>query len=217
MNVLVVGATGRTGRHVVQEAIEAGHTVRAFARSVRADGVPAGVEAMAGDVCEPNAVRNAVHGMDAVVVALSMVRTSDNPWARITTPRDLHTRAATHLLSACTDAGVQRYLTISAHGVGSSRARAGWGFLQLVHSSNIGVAYNNLADAERLVAASTLSWTIVRPTRLTNAAAAGTVRAAHDLKTTSWDRIARADLAQFLVQALDDNTWSRQAVSLTGT
>ena len=50
MNVLVVGATGRTGRHVVQEAIEAGHTVRAFARSVRADRVATGVAAMAGDV-----------------------------------------------------------------------------------------------------------------------------------------------------------------------
>lgn len=217
MKVLVVGATGRTGRRVVQEAVDAGHTVRAFARSVRADMVPFGVAAMAGDVCDPEAVRAAVDGMDAVVVALSMVRTSDNPWARITTPRDLHTRAATHLLSACTNAGIQRYLTISAHGVGPSRARAGWGFLRLVHSSNIGVAYDNLAEAELLVSASTLDWTIVRPTRLTNADPTGTVQSALDLKTTSWDRIARADLAQFLVRALDDTTWSRRAVSITGT
>ena len=151
MKVLVVGASGRTGKRVVQEARAAGHTVRALARSLRAEQAAEGLEVLAADVCEPGVAERAVAGMDAVIVALSMVRTSDNPWARITTPLDLHTQAAARLLGACEAAGVRRYVSVSAHGVGDSRPRAGWFFLGLVHSSNIGIAYNNLAEAEARV------------------------------------------------------------------
>ena len=127
MKVLVVGATGRTGRRVVEQAHGAGHGVRALSRSIRPDGLPNAVEVVAGDACDPAVVAEAVAGVDAIIVALSMVRTSDNPWAAITTPRDLHSRAAGALLAAAAKAGVTRYLTISAHGVGPSRPRAGWG------------------------------------------------------------------------------------------
>jgi len=153
--------------------------------------------------------------MDAVIVALSMVRTSDFPWARITTPLDLHTQAAARLLHACAQAGVRRYITVSAHGVGDSQSRAGWGFLALVRASNIGVAYRNLAEAETRVRASDLDWTIVRPTRLTLGEGTGSWRADPDLVTGSGARIPRADLARFLVQNLADATWERTAVSLT--
>ncbi len=215
MKILVVGATGRTGRLVVQGAVEEGHGVRAFSRSVTADLVPDGVEVVAGDVCEPDDVRRAVEGVDAVIVALSMVRTSNSPWARITTPLDLHTRAARLLLPACADAGVRRYVTISAHGVGPSRPRAGWAFLALVHGSKIGVAYDNLAEAEQEVMACDLDWTIVRPTRLTDAVGTGRWKASADLVAGSFDRISRADLARFLVAAVSDGDGSRGVVSVT--
>ena len=60
MKVLVVGASGRTGRLVVAQAVAAGHTVRATARSLKADQVPAGVECLAGDICEPQHAQQAV-------------------------------------------------------------------------------------------------------------------------------------------------------------
>jgi uncharacterized protein YbjT (DUF2867 family) len=215
MKVLVVGAMGRSGRLVVQEAVRAGHSVRAFSRSVSADALPDGVELLRGDVCEADTVAQAVQGVEAVIVVLSMVRTSNSPWARITTPRDLHTRAASLLLSACAEAGVRRYITVSAHGVGPSRPRAGWAFLALVHSSNIGVAYDNLAEAEQRVMASALDWTIVRPTRLTDAVGSGRWTASEELETGSMARIPRADLARFLVHTLTDLSSLRAAVSVT--
>ena len=158
MKVLVVGATGRTGRLVVQAAVDAGHHVRAFARSVSTSNVPDGVDAVPGDVCDAAAVQAAVQGMDAVIVALSMVRTSDNPWARITTPVDLHTQAAATLIPACEAAGVQRYLTISAHGVGPSRPRAGWAFVLTIRDMGQLSLEGAKRESEKLVQVWQSNW-----------------------------------------------------------
>ncbi|MEC7949210.1 MAG: NAD(P)-binding oxidoreductase [Myxococcota bacterium] len=214
MRVLVVGASGRTGRLVVQEARAAGHRVRALARSLEPEAAD-DLEILRADVCAPGVAERAVAGMDAVVVVLSMVRTSDSPWSRITTPRDLHSQAADRLVTACEAAGVRRYVSVSAHGVGASRSRAGWAFLALVHSSNIGVAYDNLAVSEARVEDSSLDWTLVRPTRLTMAPGTGCWTADAALRTSSRAHIPREDLARFLVQSLTDPRWSRTAVSLT--
>ena len=84
-----------------------------------------------------------------------------------------------------------------------------------MHASNIGVAYNNLAQAESIVRAADLEWTIVRPTRLTHGSGTGRWRADPSLVTSSTARISRADLARFLVHNLSDPAWVRTAVSLT--
>ncbi len=216
MKLLVVGATGRLGREVVDLALRAGHTVRALARSAGAVDWPEGVTAVPCDVLDAKAVQAVMEGVDAVIVALSMVRASDSPWARILTPLDLHLRAAETLVAAATQSGVRRYVTVSAHGVGDSASRAGRLFLALVRSSNIGVAYADLARAEEIVAASGLAWTVVRPTRLTLTPPTGRWRADPQLVTTSWDRIPRGDVAAFLVRAVEEALPKRERVSLSG-
>lgn len=219
MELLVVGATGRTGRHIVDVAVEQGHTVRAFARSAAEQPGWANEErviAVAGDALDPAAVSDAVQGVDAIAVALSMVRTSNSPWARITTPLDLHPRAATVLTEAAWAHGVRRYVMISAHGAGDSASRAGWLFLGLVRSSNIGVAYRGLAEAEAVVARTELDWTVVRPTRLTDGAPTGSWEADPELVTTSLDHVDREDLARFVVRTATTTTRIQERVSLTG-
>ena len=214
LDLLVVGATGRTGRHVVTQAMERGHRVRALARSVRADALPAGAVALPGSVLDPELVRDAVHGVDAIVVALSMVRSNpNNPWSRITTPPDLHPKAASLLTSAA--APTTRYVSLSAHGVGTSSARAGWMFMGLVHASNIGVAYRALARAEAVIARSELPWTVVRPTRLTNGPGRGLWRFPEE-RLGSRASIDRRDVAAALIRLAEGRDHLRRAVSLTG-
>lgn len=217
MHLLVVGATGRTGREVVDAAVRAGHTVTAFARSADRVAWPAGVRALAGDALDPAAVDEALIGVDAVIVALSMVRASDSPWAPILTPRDLHSRAAAALTEAASRHGVSRYVTLSAHGVADAAPRAGWLFLALVRLSNIGVAYRDLAVAEDVMRSSGLRWTIVRPTRLTTGPATHRWTADPALVTTSRASVARADVAAFLVRTATSEDHLHEAVSLTGT
>ena len=71
LSVLAVGATGSIGRHVVTEAMAAGHRVRALVRSPeRAGSLPSGVEIALGDVTRPETLADAVAGIDAVVLTL---------------------------------------------------------------------------------------------------------------------------------------------------
>lgn len=216
VELLVVGATGRTGRDVVDEAVRRGHRVRAFARSAGANAWPDGVTAVSGSAFDRDDVDRAMAGVDAVIVAIAMTRASDNPWARILTPLDLHTRAASVLTEAAARHGVSAYVTVSAHGVGDAAQRAGTLFLMLVRSSNIGVAYAELGRAEEIVAAAPIPWTIVRPTRLTLAAPTGRWRTGTDLVTTSLDRVPRGDVAAFLVDCAETGAHRHTRVSLTG-
>ena len=216
MELLIVGASGRTGKHLVEAAVDRGFQVRAMSRSITQRGLPDGASALAGDVLDADTVRAAVDGVSAVLVSLSMVRASDSPWAKILTPLDLHVRAATLLTDACRTAGVNRYVTLSAHGVGPSASRAGWGFLALVRASNIGLAYRNLADAETIIENSGLDWTVIRPTRLTTQPDPGSVIADPALRTTSWSSISRESVARFMVETVTSDQWSRQYVSITG-
>ncbi len=107
-----------------------------------------------------------------------------------------------------------RYVSMSAHGVGASRARAGRLFMGLVDMSNIGVAYRALAQAEDVIAASCLPWTIVRPSRLTNDEGTGLWRFT-DTALGSRAQISRRDVARALVHLAEGEAHVHQAVTLT--
>ncbi len=215
MRIAVFGATGRTGKRVVHAAIERGHTVVAVARSAAKHTWPAGVDVMPGSVLDADLVRQALTGVDAIVVAISMVRTSDFPWAKILTPKDLHVGAVETVSAVAKDLGVSRYVCISAHGVGASKDRAGSMFMALVNNSNIGVAYADLARAEAKLATTDLDWTAVRPTRLTNGKRTEAWTAGADLVCGNRASISREDVALFLVLCAEDGRHSKQCVSLT--
>jgi putative NADH-flavin reductase len=164
-------------------------------------------------VLDPGLVREAVAGVDVIIVTLSMVRSNpNNPWSRITTPMDLHPRAA-ELLTSSASPGT-RYVSLSAHGVGQSREKAGWLFMGLVDVSNIGVAYRALAQAEKVITASDLPWTVVRPTRLTNGAGTGCWRWTDNV-LSSRASIHRQDVAAALVSLSEGRECLQRTVSLT--
>jgi len=185
-----------------------------MARSVRPDAVPEGVRCVRGSVLDTHLVREAVADVDAIIVAISMVRANpSNPWSRITTPLDLHPRAAALLIAAA--APGTRYISLSAHGVGASSARAGWLFMGLVRMSQIGVAYRALEQAEVVIAASELPWTVVRPTRLTTGPGTGRWRFASE-PLSSRASIDRRDVAAALVDLAEGEAHLEQALTLTG-
>jgi uncharacterized protein YbjT (DUF2867 family) len=64
--ILVTGATGNVGSELVRALAEAGEPVRALSRSGRTDGLPAGVQAVAGDLNRPGTVRDALDGVRAM-------------------------------------------------------------------------------------------------------------------------------------------------------
>jgi uncharacterized protein YbjT (DUF2867 family) len=203
MKVLVLGATGGTGRLIVHDALEKGHSVVALVRSkARAPDLP-GADMIEGDVRDQGALTRALDGCDAVVSSLG---TGLSPFSEVS----LLTEATRALVPAMTRSGVRRLVCISALGVGDSRGHGGFVFDRLFLPLLLRHAYKDKGRQEAAIRASSLDWVIVRPAMLTNDPARGSLRAVADLAGVSGGKIARADVARFAVEQLATDTWLRR-------
>lgn len=214
MRVLVVGGTGRTGRRVVRQAMEAGHETVSFGRSACPDTVPAGAIPFAGDVGDAGALREALTDCDALVTALSIPRATRSPFAALTGPPDLHSRSTALLIPLLHELDIRRWIKLSAHGVGSSASRAGWGFRALIAVSNLAPAFADHARADAALQATDLDWTIVRPPMLTDADPHAPLRADPQGTTWTWTSVRTGDVAAWIVAGLTDETTIGRTVTL---
>jgi uncharacterized protein YbjT (DUF2867 family) len=170
VDVLVVGATGGSGRAAVETLAGRGHEVTAFARRASAVfGGRAGVRAVDGDATVPEDVGRAVRGQDAVVVTLGI---SEHPlrvrlFGSASTPLDVRSRGTAVVVAAMREQGVRRLVVQSSYGVGETRDR-------LPLSSRLVFALllrPQIADherQERIVRDSDLDWSLVQPVYLTD-------------------------------------------------
>ena len=202
MRLIVFGATGKTGQHVWRKALDRGHDVTAFARSPHKIERAAGLRVAQGDVMDATAVADAVAGHDAVIEALGSKNLRD---------RTTLATGTRNVVDGMTRHGVERLVVLSAAGVGES-----WGQVPLLARVLFSTLLRNiLADhtaQEALVRASSIDWTIVRAAILHDGPASKNVTAT---KTGKMGRIARADLAAFLVKEARDGAYSRQTVAVT--
>ena len=114
MNVLVVGATGRTGRLLAQGALERGHDVTALVRAPEKLGDLAGrVRVVAGDVLDGGVVSDAVDGQDAVLVALSAAHRRSAP--------AVNALGTLNVIRSMQRYGVRRLVVLSASGTQPGR------------------------------------------------------------------------------------------------
>ncbi len=208
MKIAVFGATGRTGRPLIEQALEAGHTVTAFARDPSR--LPVQHERLTvaqGDIADAETVARAIAGQDAAICVLGQA-----PGSR----RDLLTVAAQSIVAGMQRHGVRRLLTLVGAGVSDPRdepppapARVMIGLLKLL-------APNVLADAERhaeTVRASGLDWTIVRVPRLSDDPPRGSVHLGYE--RPGFAPLARADVAAVLLRLAADGTYLREAPILS--
>ncbi len=202
MKLLVLGASGGVGVHVVAQAVQAGHTVMAVVREGTPFDPPAGVTVVRDDVLREGALAAVVPGHDAVLSSLGLKRRHVwNPWSAPTSPPDLTSRAARLLVAAMSAAGVSRVVAVSAAGVGDSAPRMNPVMRGLVGWSTIGVAYRDLAEMERVYAdAPGIDAVCLRPVTLTNGPRTGRVREVDHFGATM--RISRADVAFAMLEAL---------------
>jgi putative NADH-flavin reductase len=172
--ILVLGASGGCGAHVVRHAVARGHAVAAMIRpatAARMAAAPDGATVIADEPLRDGAIAEAIRGhrADVVVSCVGVRRRRPrNPWSGLLSPPDLVERTAALVVDAMRATGVGRVLQISAAGVADSAPRMNWVMRFLVARSKIGVAYRDLARAEAVLAASELDWTAVRPVTLSN-------------------------------------------------
>jgi putative NADH-flavin reductase len=167
--ILLLGATGRTGRHVLTCALAQGLQVVALVRSpdrvtVRSDRLTV----MMGSPLNPSDVAVAIEGCDAVVSALNNIHTSDRPWANHLCPPMLMTHCISNCISAMRKEGIRRLVVMSAIGVGNSFAYAPAVLRWLIRHTNLRRSYEDQDAQERILSQSGLEWTSVRVAGLTN-------------------------------------------------
>jgi len=208
MKLVVFGATGGTGRELVRQALGQGHTVTAYVRSADRLGEleHENLKAAEGDVLDAAAVQSAIAGQEAVLCVIGA-------GARRTTLREDGTR---NIIKAMEATDVRRLIVQSSLGVGDSRANLPFFTKHVIVSIFLRHAFADHERQEAAVRQSSLDWTIVRPPYLTDGPHTGIYR--HGFPTTERgieSKIARADVADFMLRQLTDDRYLRQAVGLS--
>lgn len=210
MRIAVFGATGGTGRHLVRQALETGHEVRALVRDPARLPTPrpAGLEVVTvTDMTDPAALSPHLGDRDAVLSALgTTTRTAGfvAPAVRAV----LTTMAVNH---------VRRLLVVSAAPVGPVPEGESLAYRALLHplvSRVFRNIYADLGEMERLVGASASDWTVVRPPRLLDRPGTGRYRADPAGNVRGGRSIARADLAHAMLRMLTDPATVKQTIGV---
>ncbi|MGZ8597357.1 MAG: NAD(P)-dependent oxidoreductase [Actinomycetota bacterium] len=188
MNLAVFGATGRTGRPLVAQALERGHGVTAFARSTPAEGSLGPVErVLTGDARNEVAVASALRDVHAVISAMG---------PKGPDPGSVYSEAIGSLVRAMRQADVAR-LVISANS-------------RVLDDDALEAPYAAVSQEHREALAtlrvSNLEWTVVSAPMLSGADPSGTYAEAVDARAPGGS-IARADFATALLDTLGHADW----------
>ena len=208
MKLLILGATGATGLELMEQALEAGHEVTAFARRPEAVQLKhANLRVHQGGILDYSTVEAAVQGQDAVLSALGVRRLGKNT---------ILSDGTRNLIEAMEKLRVKRLIVESSLGVGDSRGQLGpvhnW-FVLPVLLRNI---FADKETQESLVRASRLDWVIVRPAILTNGPRTSRYKAGFAPDNQSIKRkISRADTAEFMLKQLTDDIYLHKTPGLS--
>ena len=207
MNVIVFGASGRTGRLVVEQALEKGHAVTAFVRDPTAFSQDAGVirthpklRVLAGDAFDAGAVAEAIEGHQAVVCAIGP-RPKENSGVCAASTQNIIAGMKRH--------GVARLLCVT-----SSSDFQGFLFEQIMKPIFLRRAYEDKEKQEAQIFKSGLDWTIVRPGILRDGPRSGRYRLAVGVMPKTGWRVTRSDLAEFIVRELKRSDYVHQAITI---
>jgi putative NADH-flavin reductase len=211
LKLIVFGASGHCGSHLVRLGANRGHRVTAVTRGASKYAPPDGVTLVQGDVLDAAFVAAVIRGHDAVASCLGM--RYRHPWATRESPDDFTSRATAHIAAGMQAAGVSRLSVISAGGVGDSRRALNWPMRLLLRTSNVGVAYENLERVEHILRESRLDWQAVRPTTLTHRAASARIRVTTRYPATAM--IPREDVAAFMLRELESPRFSARTPMIT--
>jgi putative NADH-flavin reductase len=203
MNLLVFGATGRTGHQVVTQALGQGHTVTAFVRNPATFPLTGErLRVVIGDTTrDESAIGEALRGQDVVVSALGRGNTFKS--------ERLIERSMRLIVPSMARAGVRRLILVSAFGVGESRRDAPL-IPRIMYSSLLSDIFADKKAAEDYLRTSGLDWSVVYPVLLTDGPLTGNYRAGERLELHGMPKISRADVAHFILTEIRTGAFVRK-------
>lgn len=205
MKVTVFGATGGTGKQVVEQALAAGHEVTALVRNPAVVPERDGLRVVQGDVLDLAAVEAAVTGSDVIVSAVGV---SDRK------PTKVYSEGVGNMLRAMKAEGQRRIIVVSADGVEPNpNVNIGQRLVMaLVVARIFRHQWTDMLTMEHDLEAADVDWTILRPPRLNDGERTGTYRTSPNEPMKDSSNISRSDLADFIVTHLADEASYRRLV-----
>jgi len=206
VRLLILGATGPTGRNLLEQALAAGHEVTALVRNpARLRITHVRLTIAIGDATDARALESSMAGCEAVLSALGA---GNSLRSQIASP------AVAALVPAMRTRSVKRIIFLSAFGVGETFAQAS--FVQrLAYHTLLRHSFADKAKADAVLRQSGLDWTLVYPTVLTNGARTGTWRVGERLAMTGMPKISRADVASFMLEQLSSAEWVQRTAVIS--
>jgi putative NADH-flavin reductase len=211
-SILIMGASRGIGLETVRRALDQGYSVRAFARS--ASGISLTSPHLAkvkGDALRAEDVNAVIRGADAVIQTLG----AKASFGTLTGPIRLFSDATRMLITAMESSGVARLICVTGFGAGDSREHmAAW--QRLPFELLLGRVYADKAVQEMMIKRSSLDWVIARPGLLTNGPRTGHYKVLDKASEWRTGSISRADVADFLVRQIEDDSYLRKTPALIG-
>ena len=206
MKILILGASGLTGRLIVAKALEQGHEVTALVRDpLKLQLVHDRLSIIKGDALDKDIVSKAVSGQDAVLSALGKGKSFKSS--------NLITNAVSLLVPVMEQSNVKRLIFLSAIGVGETFKQANL-LQKFFFSTFLKGIYADKARAEKQIHSSHLNWTLVYPVVLTDGPGTGKYQTGEVLPMKGMPKISRDDVADFMIRQLTDNGWVKKGAVL---
>jgi putative NADH-flavin reductase len=206
LRIVVLGASGRVGRRVVEQALGHGHEVTAFVRDPSRLAVHSErLRVVTGDVVRPTEVQAAIAGHDSVV---SVVGSAGERAVHV------YSDGIANTIRAMTARGVCRLVVLSAVGVGTDGSGLPMAQRALRKLPAMRATCEDLERMEGDVMLSDLDWTIVRASTLTDGPLTGVYRVVEAPVVPKGSQISRADVAALLLKCAEGELYLRRAVAV---
>jgi putative NADH-flavin reductase len=214
MKILVIGATRGIGFELMKQAAHQNHEVTVLARKpeelkskIQKEDFHEKINLIKGDILDREAVGKALENQDAVCSAIGIGITFK--------PVTVFSEGAKTLISAMQETAVKRLMVVTGVGAGDSKNHGGFLYDKIFNPIFLRTIYEDKNRQEQLVKASGLDWTIIRPAVLTDGPRTGKYRVLTDLSGVTAGKIARADVADFIIDELKTNRFLRLTPLLT--
>ena len=205
-NIIVFGATSTIGRHLLEQALSAGHSVTAFTRDRdRITTEHPQLTIAEGDVLNPESVSEAIQGHQIVMVSLGAGRKGV-----------VRAEGTRNIIEAMQTHGIDRLICQSTLGAGESVGNLNWFWKRFMFGWFLKTAFEDHQLQEKYVLESGLDWTIVRPGAFTDGELTGQYKHGFSPKDRSIKlKISRADVAQFMLKQIGSVAYLRKAPGLS--
>ena len=216
MKLLILGASGRTGRLIVEEALKQGYDLNVLVRdknkisfSSRSIKVYQGTPTRRADVAA------AMQGCEVVISALGIARASDAPWSKLITAKDFISESMKNVIAEADQQNLKRLITVSAWGVGETKKEIPFWLRWLINYTNLGPVYAEHEAEEKLLADSNLNWTAVRPVALNDSKKIKTLKVSFNNFPKPNLQISRQSVARFMVNILQSDKYDMKSPTIS--